>query len=183
MKYKGVGNYQQTKEFLKRWEEWTEMHHIISKNQIKRANRQDLMHLAPGIIRAGTPLNSTTTEDELRKYSVNNLPGNVVELCGGCHDLTRSSDLWRTNQIKRERKQIQKENRKARQASNSSKKRSAQSTEYLKNRQRIKNKRLNAIKKKGLFQCEGKIQSGRRCERGVAKEGDYCKYHTHQRFH
>ena len=160
----------------------TEMHHIISRNQINRANKQDLMHLAPGIIRAGTPINTTTTEDEIRKYAIDNLPGNIVELCGGCHDLTRSSDLWRTKQIERERKKIQQENRKARQASNPSKKVSAGSKEWLKNRGKLKNKRLNKIKRDGLFQCEGKIRSGRRCEKGVVKEGDYCSYHTHQRW-
>ena len=152
----------------------TEMHHIISRNQINRANKQDLWHLAPGIIRAGTPLNSTTTEDEIRKYAINNMPGNIVELCGGCHDLTRSSDLWRTNQIKREKRKIRQEN-------NPPKKSRFRGGDWGKNRERVRKKREAARKKKGLFQCEGKIRSGRRCERGVSKEGDYCPGHSSQR--
>ena len=152
----------------------TEMHHVISRNQINNASKQDLLYLVPGIIRAGTPiLQSSPTVDDLRKYAINNLPGNIVELCGGCHDLTRSSDLWRKNQIKREKRKIREEN-------NPRPKSKYRGGNWGKNRERVRKKREAARKKKGLFQCEGKIRSGRRCEKSVTKEGDYCNLHLRQ---
>ena len=88
----------------------TEMHHIISQNQIRKASKIDLQWLMPGIIRAGINLiKENPSEEEVRKYAINNLPGNIVELCGGCHDLTRSSHVWRKNKTEKEDKKFRKE--------------------------------------------------------------------------
>ena len=84
----------------------TEMHHIISRGQINRASKVDLHYLSPGLIRAGLTLEEINEieVEELRKLIINKLPSNIIELCGGCHDLTASSEKWRRNQKKRERR-------------------------------------------------------------------------------
>jgi hypothetical protein len=79
--------------------------------------------------------------------------GNIIELCKQCHDLTDSSTYrrWRQSNPKGMRR----------------------------TREEVRLKREKKRLKKGLFQCEGNIKSGRRCETGVKKEG-YCKTHRYQ---
>ena len=144
----------------------TEMHHIISRHQIKKASKLDLLHLVPGIIRAGTPiLQKDPSLEELRDYAINHLPGNITELCGGCHDMTRSSDKWRKAQIRREKRKLRRNGAAAGGGSR---------------RERVRKRREEKRRRRGLFQCKGNIRSGRRCEIAVKGEGAYCKYHTEQ---
>jgi len=149
----------------------TELHHIISRNQIKKASKEDLWHLIPGIIRSGIPiLQYNPTIEELREYAIHNLPGNIVEICGGCHDMTRSSDKWRKHQIKRERKKLRKEEK--------SWQRRMYHQRTPEQLQLLKDKR----KASGFFQCEGfAVTTEQRCQKDVEEEGGYCDTHQYQR--
>jgi hypothetical protein len=105
----------------------TEMHHIISQSKIEKMERPDLL----------------------------TNPGNLIELCIPCHDLTDSSIFrrwWKSNPkgVRRSREEVRKGREK---------------------------KRL----KKGLFQCKGHIKSGRQCEKGLEEEG-YCRTHLWQTY-
>ncbi len=132
----------------------TEMHHIISKGQINRASKVDLHYLSPGLIRAGLTLEEINEieVEELRKLVINKLPSNIIELCGGCHDLTASSEKWRRNQQKRER-------RKARNKRKRRRKKSAYPLEH---------------------RCVGRKRNGKRCGHKVELEGEYCSTHKYQ---
>ena len=154
----------------------TEMHHIISRNQIKRATKLDLLQLVPGIIRAGTPiLQKDPSLEDLRNYAINNLPGNIVEVCGGCHDMTTSSDKWRKGQIRRDKRKLRRI--RAVQRRNAA---AGGITGGSSRRETVRKRREEKRKRRGLFQCEGNIRSGRRCEIAVKEEGAYCTYHKGQ---
>tara|TARA_Y100000589_G_scaffold315624_1_gene339376 strand:+ start:223 stop:702 length:480 start_codon:yes stop_codon:yes gene_type:complete len=133
----------------------TEMHHIISRGQINRASKVDLHHLAPGLIRAGLTLEEINEieVEELRKLIINKLPSNIIEVCGGCHDLTVSSEIWRKNQKKREKRKVRNKRKWRR-------KKSAYPLEH---------------------QCVGTVRNGRRCRHKVELEGEYCKTHAYQK--
>ena len=139
----------------------TEMHHIISRRQIKKASLVDLHYLSPGLIRSGLTYGEIddTDIDTLRIMIINHLPQNLIELCGGCHDLTEASDKWLNSQKRKEKRKILSE---------------------MTTRERTYFKRQRRRERKGLFQCQGIIKSGRRCEHGVKIEGDYCKTHEYQ---
>ena len=167
----GIAEYTGTCRICGREDESTELHHIISRNQIKKSSKEDLCHLIPGIIRSGIPiLQEDPPIEELREYAIHNLPGNIVEICGGCHDMTRSSDLWRRNQIKRERKELREEGKPWLRRMHFQR-----SPEQL---QLLEEKRKDS----GLFQCEGFATSTKqRCQNPVENEGDYCDTHEYQR--
>ena len=167
----GIAEYTGTCRICGREAQSTEFHHIISRNQIKKASKEDLWHLIPGIIRSGIPiLQEDPPIEELREYAIHNLPGNIVEICGGCHDMTRSSDKWRSNQMKRERKKSREEDKIWKRKMNFKR-----SPEEL---QRQEDNRKAA----GLFQCEGfAVTTEQRCQKAVEEEGSYCDTHEYQR--
>jgi hypothetical protein len=85
----------------------TEMHHIISRGRVKKMSEKELHHLLPGVIRSSdTPLSRGLTIDEIRILIIEKLPGNIVELCGGCHDMTKASESYFKRQMARIEKAI-----------------------------------------------------------------------------
>ena len=167
----GIAEYTGKCRICGREGESTELHHIISRNQIKKASKKDLWHLIPGIIRSGIPiLQDNPPIEELRKYAIHNLPGNIVEICGGCHDMTRSSDKWKSNQMKRESKKLREEGK-----SWQGKMYSQRTPEHIK-------QMFLKRKGSGLFQCEGfAVTTEQRCRKKVEEEGSYCDTHEYQR--
>ena len=139
----------------------TEMHHIISRKQINSASAIDLHHLAPGLIRSGLTYEEVDNADidSLRIMIINHLPQNIIELCGGCHDLTEASDKWLKSQRRKEKRKT---------------------LSKLSKRERTFIRRQNRWRRKGHFQCQGQTKMNRRCEIGVPKEGGYCRTHKYQ---
>jgi hypothetical protein len=81
-------------------------------------------------------------------------PNNIIELCKQCH-------LWTDSSIYRKwYREVQ---------------------HYgTRSREQVRLSRVERRKKKGLEKCEGHIKSGRPCEIGVKKRGQYCRYHRWQ---
>ncbi len=78
-----------------RSETTTEMHHIISQARINKMTAKELDHLLPGVIRVSDkPLQRGLTIEGKRSLAVEKMPGNIVELCGGCHDMTTASESF-----------------------------------------------------------------------------------------
>lgn len=109
------------------FEGYTEMHHIISKSKIEKIGRKDLL----------------------------NNPGNIIELCRECHDLTDSSEyrLWRIKQNPKTKR----------------------------TREEVRLHREKKRERKGLFQCQGRLRrgKGRRCEVSIEQPG-FCRIHKSQ---
>ena len=80
--------------------------------------------------------------------------GNIIEICVPCHDLTDSSVYRRWYKSKKPK--------------------------LKRSREQVRKRREKKRLKKGLFQCEGNVKSGRQCEVSVKKEGQYCGYHKRQ---
>ena len=108
----------------------TQMHHIVSVSVIEKIGRTELL----------------------------TNPGNIVELCIECHELTDTHLYRRWIKKKKPRVETKKDQR-----------------------ERVRLEREKKRERKGLFQCAGTVKSqGRRCEMGVRKEGSYCSYHKWQ---
>jgi hypothetical protein len=117
----------------------TEIHHIISQSKIAKINRPELL----------------------------TNPGNLVELCLECHDLTDSSIFYRLHESKSQELEEMKPN-----------KRRQRQVYYSKKR-----KPLLEERKKKHGQCQGKVasRSGRRCQNACEPGEVTCKTHRHQR--
>jgi hypothetical protein len=106
------------------------MHHIVSVSVIEKIGRPELL----------------------------TNPGNIIELCIECHELTDTHLYRRWIKKKKPRVETKKDQR-----------------------ERVRLEREKKRERKGLFQCAGTLKSqDRRCEMGVRKEGSYCLYHKWQ---
>ena len=79
-------------------------------------------------------------------------PNNIIELCKQCHHWTDAS-IFRKWYVEKKH--------------------------YgTRTREEVRVLREKKREERGVAQCAGNIKSGRRCEVGVRKEGDYCNYHN-----
>jgi len=75
----------------------TEFHHIIGRAQINKLSRVDMEYLIPALVKSsGIPLMDVRrfSVEKLRYSLIHKWPNNIIEVCGGCHDLTESSDKF-----------------------------------------------------------------------------------------
>lgn len=115
----------------------TEMHHIISQAKAKKIDREDLI----------------------------TNPGNIVELCLECHDLTDSSIFFRLHHAKRKHlKELEKEGDDVRQ------------------RNRKVRSRNIAEQRKETGRCHAMLKNGKRRCLQPCEEGELtCRNHWRQR--
>lgn len=131
----------------------TEMHHIISASRIAKMDRVDLERLYAGVrIRRGFKESGHRMDEQrLRKFIIESLPNNIIELCIPCH---RNTDSHRYRQW-------------------------SEDLEAGRDPMKKTKRRKKAVRMKfqGRFRCSGTTKRGTSCRYRVEVEGGYCQYH------